>query len=217
MRRRLPTGWAAADVAVVALVTIATVVAVVPSIPAGVRAVFVVPLLLAVPGYVAVRVAFPRPPLLEDAALLMAGLSIAIVALVGLLLDRLGSGLTTTTWLIALDAGAAAGLLVARRRRKADVGPGGRASRPRPPVARVLPFVVAAALGTGAVIVDMRGADAQQERERFVQLWLVPSGPRTATVGVRSGEPGMTTYRVALVDEDGVVRTWNGIRRGMST
>ena len=204
------SGWDAADAAMAALAAVATLAAVAPPVPPAARAIVAAPLLLALPGYVLVRIAFPRPLSPGDAALLAAGLSIALLALAGLVLDQVGPGLTPGAWLVAVDLWAAAGLLLARRRRVPGPGPGRiRLVRPRPGQAAA--FLLAAAIAATALALDIRGAEAQERRERFVELWLVPSGPGRVVVGIRSGEPGTTTYRLTLSDGPAPLRTWAGV------
>jgi hypothetical protein len=200
-----------ADAAAAALAAVGTAVALAPSVPEWLRAVLVVPFLLALPGYAALRLAGAARLGIEDRALLTVGLSISVVAIAGLVLDRLPSGLSRGSWLAALDLWVAVTLVVARRRRAP--------ARLRLSIARtrvrwgpVAALALAGALTAAALAVDIRGAQAQERRERFVELWLVPSGNHSAVVGVRSAEPGVTGYRVTLSDGAGQVQAWSGIR-----
>jgi hypothetical protein len=204
------SGWDAADAAAAALAAVATLAAVAP-VPAAARAVVVAPFLLALPGYALLRIAFPRPLLAGDAALLGAGLSISFLVIAGLVLDKVGPGLTAGAWLVAVDAWTAIALLVARRRRAPGAG-FGRVRLPRPRIGgQTAAFVLAGAVAAAAFALNMRGAQAQERRERFVELWVVPSGPDRVVVGIRSGEPGATRYRLTLSDGSTELRTWSGI------
>jgi hypothetical protein len=203
----------AADGAVVALTAAATVVALVPAAPLWLRIAVLVPFLLGLPGYLALRVAGAGRLGVEDRVLLTVGLSISILAIAGLALDRLPTGLSRGSWLAAIDVGVVAALVVARRRPGA--APAGRpVAPPRVRWATVGTLALAGALVAAALTVDIRGAQAQERRERFVEVWLVPSGNHSAVLGVRSADPGVTRYRVTLADGSRQVRTWSRIRLG---
>lgn len=201
----------AADGAAVVLAAAATAVVLVPSAPVWLRVAVVVPFLLALPGYLALRVAGSGRLGVEDRTLLTVGLSISILAIAGLALDLLPSGLSRGSWLAAIDVGVVAALVVARRRPAAAPAPR-PVARPRVRWATVGTLALAGALAVTALTVDIRGAQAQERRERFVEVWLVPSGNHAALLGIRSAEPSVTGYRVTLADGPRRVRTWSGIR-----
>ena len=203
----------AADGAAVALAAAATAVVLVPSVPAWLRIVVVVPFLLALPGYLGLRVAGSGRLGVEDRTLLTVGLSVSILAIAGLALDRLPDGLSRGSWLAAIDLGVVCALVVARRR-PAPEAPRRPVARPRVRWATVGALALAGALVVTALTVDIRGAQAQERRERFVEVWLVPSGSRSAILGIRSAEPGVTGYRMTLADGSRRLRAWSGIRLG---
>jgi hypothetical protein len=209
---RRVSGRGVADGGMVAIAAVATTVALVPSAPAWARGLAVGPFLLVLPGYTALRVARPPRLNIEDAALLVVGLSISIVVLSGLVLDKVGPGLTPGAWLVALDLWAAVALVIGRRRTRASSPPSPPTPHRRMRIGSVVAVVVAGALVAIGFGLDLRGAEAHERRERFVELWLVPSGADAAVVGIRSGEPGVTRYRVTLSDGGSQVETWPGIR-----
>jgi len=203
----------AADGAVAALAAATTALVLLPFVPGWLRIVVVVPFLLALPGYLALRVAGSGRLGIEDRTLLTVGLSVSILAIAGLGLDRLPGGLSRGSWLAAIDVGVVVALVVARRRpAAAPARP--RVARPRVRWATVGTLALAGAITAAALTVDIRGAQAQERRERFVEVWLVPSGSHSAVLGIRSAERSVTRYRVTLADGPRRVRAWSGIRLG---
>jgi hypothetical protein len=165
------------------------------------------------PGYVLARVlAGTSWPVDAALAVALVGLAIAVVALTGLALDRLSAGLTADTWPVALDAVAAAVVAVG--------GPGtarldAKLRRPRRPGMRAVGIVVclilAAALAAAALSIGLSGARAQERRQPFVDLWLLPQTSGNVEIGLRSGRSEQTAYRIVLRDDHRVLRSWHGV------
>jgi hypothetical protein len=195
------------------------------------RAVLVLPLVLFLPGYVLVAALFPGRGAglrVEERALLSIGLSLALVALGGLLLNQTPWGLQTDSWaaLLGLFTLGAAAVAVLRPPRPAPGGgPAGDAEEgPAPlrylPPAGVRPslaFAGAAAILAGAVAIAHQGAQAQRTASGFTQLWLVPSasagagGAGAMRLGVRSAEPRPATYSLRVTVDGVQTESWPAI------
>jgi hypothetical protein len=193
------------------------------------RAVLVLPLVLFLPGYVLAAALFPGRGAglkVEERAVLSIGLSLALVALGGLLLNQTPWGLQADSWaaLLGLFTLGAAVVAVLRPLRPASgVGTAGDAEgdpiplQLRAPVGvrHGLAFAGAAAILAGAVAIAHQGAQAQQAATGFTQLWLVPSAPGAAggalRLGVRSAEPHPATYSLRVTVDGVQTDAWPAI------
>ena len=169
-------------------------------------------IVLLAPGYALARSLTGAGWSSGGAGVVLIALALATTALTGLVLDLLSPGLTGHAWLVALDILTAATVLLWGRRSPAlDV----RLARLRRPsssaVAGGACLAVAAALAAGALMLSMSGARAQERRQAFVDLWLLPRAAGQVDVGVRSGLGDRTTFRVVLRDDKRVLRRWHGL------
>ena len=164
------------------------------------------------PGYVLARILAAGAWTAEGAAVWVVALAIATVAVAGVMLDLLSPGLTERTWILALDMMTVVPALCwGRRAAKLDVHV---LRPPRPGVGALgggLCLVVAAALVVTALLLSLSGARAQERRQPFVQLWLLPMEHGKAEIGMRSGRSGRTAYRIVLRDTSGVLHTWHHV------
>jgi hypothetical protein len=197
------------------------------------RAVLVLPLVFFLPGYVLVAALFPGRGAglrAEERAMLSIGLSLALVALGGLLLNQTPWGLQADSWaaLLGLFTLAAAVVAVLRPPRPAPGGSpqgtaegGGGAAAPLrllPPlgVRHGLAFAGAAAILTGAVAIAHQGAQAQRVATGFTQLWLLPSAPSgtgsgALRLGLRNAEPRPETYSLRVTVDGVQTESWPAI------
>jgi hypothetical protein len=182
------------------------------------------PLVLVLPGYALSTLIVPDgrgargkiSPVLWR-AMWTAGLSLAVAALGGLLLNLTPVGLTRVTWTLSLAgltvlAAAASGL---RRHRSLAHLP--HLSR-RTPVSRLVACYAVAAVAIAGGAIGLAAASAGWEfsdggshppgARGFAQLWLVPA-PGTATLGVRSGYAGTRTFHVVLRNGSRAIGTWD--------
>jgi hypothetical protein len=167
-----------------------------------VRALVALPLALFLPGYAIAAAAFgsrslPRAQLL----VLSLGMSLATLALGGILLNVLPGGLRTVTWallLVAVVLAACRGAALRRRRHARR--------RRREPLPR-LPRLDWALLGVAAIVATAAFALAQKPLPAkhaigFTALWMLPSGsPEDAVdIGVASSEqdPGSFTLKIRV-------------------
>lgn len=179
----------------------------------AVRVIFAVPLTLILPGYALTAAAFgPRRPRRPELPPLVLGLSLACLALAGLLLNYTPGGLRGLPWAILLFLSVAVGCGIATRRRR----PAGRGSKglvlPRPGAVTALLVVGTLAMTVGALGLaqwTFRAADVHG----FTQLWIAPHirARDSARVGVTSEQQGVANYRL-VVEIEGrpspIVRTF---------
>jgi hypothetical protein len=139
------------------------------------------------------------------------GLALAVAVFAGLVLN-LVTGLTRLSWAVALAivlvACACAGLVI--RRRRAD----GAAHAPvlrrgfhLSPVTGG--FLLLAAVLAGGSVWLANASTGWQHSPGFAQLWLVPAGGTTATLGVRDSYPGSQTLHLVLRGGGQTLGTWD--------
>ncbi|MGE5602492.1 MAG: DUF1616 domain-containing protein [Nitrososphaerales archaeon] len=183
------------------------------------RASLSLPLVLFLPGYALSAALLPdgRTGLAERVALSV-GLSIAIAALGGLLLNLLPSGLTPGAWrllLLGVTLTATAYALW-RRRHERIAGPGPVVTQVSFREAALLSaaaLLIGLALGVGALGVDPvnHGTTAQAP---FTQLWAIPrqSGQQyVIQVGLSNLENQRVSYRVTLESGSRVLAEWPAV------
>ncbi len=193
--------------------------------PSALRAVLVLPFVLFLPGFALTVILFEREYLgIPERLLLSVGLSVALIALVGLLLNWTPWGLQATTLGAALFLGLAAEVVViilVRNPKWRDL-----ISLPRNLnfTARQWALLSLAALVTITAIQVARSPTRQHGFEGYTTLWIQPSeGPAVIYVGVNSEEFTTTKYQIKF-KINGVVRegptmelkpgeSWDGILR----
>ncbi|HEX6602159.1 MAG TPA: DUF1616 domain-containing protein [Solirubrobacterales bacterium] len=158
------------------------------------------PLVFFLPGYAIVCAVFARHPRALDPVRLLVlsfGLSLAVLALVPLLLDPLPGGISTGWWAVALCLvvlAAARAAALARRK------PARRAfRRPRPALAKADAGLVALGLAAGlAAVVLIFIPFSAKDALGYSELWIEPqaSAVPTMVVGVASREQEEDRFRI---------------------
>jgi hypothetical protein len=191
---------AAAAIAIVALLAATTI-----DTPV-VRALPSVLLVLVLPGYVLSVALLPDKRDVFERCLLAFGLSLCVGVLGGLLIDRMGVGLTSRSWSVGLAVFTLVTCVVARERRLVVAGsalvPPARESRHMPRPGRRTLVTAAMITGSlaavvGAVLVARLPASSAHING-YTALWIKPlsSAAGTFTVGVRSNERHTTSFRL---------------------
>lgn len=167
-------------------------------------------LVLILPGFALTLALFPRPSLgALDRAALTLGLSLAVGALSGFLLNGIPGGITARSWALLLTGVIAiAGAVAIMRRGKNAAVPvswGARAI----PLRQGLLFGVAAVIAITAITISYTG-ERHRPTPGFSQLWLLPAAGESPTVhiGIASHEPATTQYRLQLGIDGQVVQEW---------
>jgi hypothetical protein len=160
------------------------------------RLAFAIPLTLFLPGYAIVAATFARRPIDGTRRLLLGvGLSLAVLALGGLLLNYAG-GLRSGTWALLLVAVVAAAARAAALRRPAASA--AALSLPLPRIgAPAAGFLVAAALVTVAAFVLAFTPVSAKHAIGYTELWAQPVDglpTPTARIGIGSDEQEATDY-----------------------
>jgi hypothetical protein len=169
-----------------------------------VRVVFAVPLALILPGYALTAAAFGsrRPGRLEWLPLTL-GVSLACLALGGLLLNYAPGGIGGLAWTVLLVLVVLCSCVVAARRR-------GRARHKPRSTARLRPSAATAILGVGclalvtAALILAQATFEADHVDGYTQLWIVPPAPTdvSARIGVTSEQQQSRAYRLVIEVED---------------
>lgn len=186
-----------------------------------VKAALGAPMVLFLPGYALSAALLPdgRAGLAERLAISL-GLSIAVAALGGLVLNLLPRGLTPGAWRVLLLGVtlSAAGYAYWRRQTRQIPGPGPLVTKFSMRDATLVAsaaLLIGLALGLGGLGVGRATISAASDADPFTQLWMLPgedaptnSGHQTVRVGLRNNEKGALTYRVTLQGGDNVFVEW---------
>ena len=169
------------------------------------RLIFVVPLLLILPGYVVSAAIFGRERIgLPHLLLLSLGLSLSTDVVGAVVLHLLPFGLRSRSWSVfAVCVVWGAGGIAARRR----AGTGGRIVLPRPRLGRADAILLLAAvlIAAGAVAFARTPLPAKNV-QGFTALWLLPASDAGALhVGVTSAELHGTMYRLEVRTRGGLL------------
>jgi uncharacterized membrane protein len=196
---------------VVALACLAFVAALL-SAPVLVRAVLLVPLVLALPGYALAATLFPPGSISPaERGVYAVGLSIAVTAIGGLLI-QLVLGLDRDIWAAFLAAvtiaAAARGLRDGERERMTF----SLAKVPRSLPVAIAVFLAAAVIAAMAIASAGNGLRDAQAKIHFTDFWMIPDrvgGPtaESFTVGLRSHEGRVTHYTVRLSSQGSPLAT----------
>jgi uncharacterized protein DUF1616 len=186
------------------------------------------PLVLVLPGYALSTLIVPRPPshigpLLWRASWI-AGLSLAVTVLGGLVLNLMPAGLTRTTWTTSLTAMTLLALAASAWLRgyrfaqdpstpriadKGTRGPRTPSGGGSWPTGSLVGYAAAAlAISTAAMGVAIASA-GWQHSPGFAQLWLVPAASGEAGLGVRSAYSGAETFRLVLRGDPNAHLSWD--------
>lgn len=181
---------------------------------AVVRAVVVVPLLVVVPGFALSAAWFaPRALGWVERTVLSIGLSLATLALGGLVLQWTGLGLHPSTWIVLLLSVTLLSGAAAFMRHRSTLP---RATFHGVAITRQQStmFGVAALVTAGALSMAVWSA-VQPSRTGFTQLWLVPASTGTASstaptvhLGVSNQESVPTSYQLRLTLGNQTIHEW---------
>jgi uncharacterized membrane protein len=173
-----------------------------------------VPLVLFVPGYALAALFVPnRVGRVPEQVLMSAGLSLATVAVLGVLLNALGAGLSRETWGVALGVITIVAAIGAGMRK--PVSGSARVSRVWKPDRVGLYRAGLLTLAGLVVIVGMAvatGAAFSRTETNVTQLWIRTTGrAMEIEVGVANWQPGTTTYRLQIVDGSRLIKDWPSV------
>lgn len=178
------------------------------------RIALALPLGLVLPGYAITAAALPRYTLgLAERLLFSIGVSLAVTALGGLVLNWTPWGLQAglwVLWLFSLTLGASA-IAMVRRRRGAEVATEARGvglNLRQGLLLGLAALVVVAAIGVARVPAPQQGLQG------YSMLWIWPrslTDQRTVRLGVSCMEFKPTTYRLQLEVNGRIVEEWPSI------
>ena len=180
------------------------------------RALITFPLVLLLPGYAVTAALFPGRTLgALQRTTLSVGLSLAIAALGGIVLNWTNWGLHTYSWAVLLGALTLAASAVAWLRRRAlpvDTAAAEESAPPRLDVRTTLSLCVAGIVVLGAIAVSRVGASQQQD-SGFTQLWMTHEAGRPSDihVGVLSKELVAKAYVLQIKVAGDVLHEWPSI------
>jgi Protein of unknown function (DUF1616) len=186
------------------------------------RALLTVPLVLFLPGYALTAAVFPRRGGVAlspaERTALGVGLSLALAAMGGIVLDGTPWGLRAASWAVLL-AGITLGATAVALARGAGEGEreagGGAPRRGLPAVSfgQGLLLAGAALAVVVATAIARQGAEADQATKGSTQLWLVAAGEPGGALrlGLRSAEPRPATYVLRLAVDGVPAQTWPDI------
>lgn len=148
----------------------------------------------------------PTTPLRRlDLLLAAAALSLACVAISGLVLNVLPAGLNQSSWL-----GVVAGLLLATAVLARSGLP--RVERERWVSPKAAPaFAMVAALALVALALVIARVGVKQPSEPYSAVWVVPASEGMVEIGLDNREAATTTYRVDVTVEGSVGTTFPSI------
>ena len=174
-----------------------------------VRALLAVPFVLWVPGWALVAALFPHSDAdPAERVLLVFGLSLGCGILGGLVLNLLPWGLGFGPWLGYYLLLVCASLFVAARRGLPVLSVG---TLRRTAFAQVrIPVVVGIVLFAASVAITLFGA-RQQPTTAFTQLWALPQAGNVVDFGISNDEPTVVSYRLDVIADGEVVRSWPDI------
>jgi uncharacterized membrane protein len=162
-------------------------------------------LIFFLPGYALTAALFPNRQELDDETLgtgarfmLSLGLSLAIVGLTGLALNRVSS-LQTASWAVSLAAITIVAAAASAWRRLSYADSHGVVAAGHLPLRGLLLLILAAAVA-GSAVVTSRVAAERQSQPGFTSLWMIPAkGPHQSVhVGLANHE-GHTMYYTLIV------------------
>lgn len=200
------------DLGVVAVIAFAAVgLAFIGATNPATGVLFGLPLVLLLPGYAVVAAAFTRRTLgVPERLLFSLGLSLAIVALSGLLLNLTSWGLQAGTWSIWLAIVTLGACTVAwlRRRHEFPLAAPSQLNTGLD-IRQGAILVLALAVVIGAIAIARMGAD--QSSTSFTQLWMLPASAansNTVNLGVSNMENTTEKYKLDLTVGDKVLQEW---------
>jgi uncharacterized membrane protein len=166
----------------------------------AVRVIFAVPLALFLPGYAVTAAAFgSRLPSWSTRLPLALGVSLACLALGGLLLNYTPGGIQGLPWTILLVVIVLLGCAVAARRRGTSGGTASSFPRFRPSPATAILAAGSLAMAVAAVVLA-QGTPRAEHAYGYTQLWIAPPKPTdvSARIGVTSQQQQTRAYRLVV-------------------
>ena len=212
----MPSARASLDLAgTVALALVGLLVALLPA-DAWIRAIFLLPMVLALPGYAAAAAMFP-PGTLPSAerAVYVVALSVALTTLCGVIVQLVLS-LERSVWAVALFSviAAASWIAVERRERGGAVWTPPRAVHRLDPRSVVV-VALAVAITGWSISISSEGARKARDEVDFSELWVLPREPadepgarRTVSIGVKNHEGSPISYRVRVTHAGKRLAAW---------
>ncbi|MGI8968223.1 MAG: DUF1616 domain-containing protein [Chloroflexota bacterium] len=210
--------------AVIALAILAAAVTLLGVHVLLVRALLTIPLVLILPGYAIMALAYPDPQQsmprpfdvnpfgAAERLILSIGGSIAVTTGGGFLLNATPWGLETKPWALLLAGTTVCAGLGALGRRHYQLRTVVAQARTRLTLRQGMQFGVALLVVVAAVGTAVLGAQ-RQASTGFTQFWLLPAGASTGTVqvGIMSNESSAHQYNVTLRIQDHAVKQWRAI------
>ena len=198
----------------VAVVSVISALVLLVATSPAIRVAFGLPFALVLPGYAIVAALFPQRALgIPERLVLSIGLSLAVAALGGLLLNWTSWGLRVESWAVLLCATTCLASVIAIKRRR------------RSPAVTSMPVGIglsgrqALLLGLAAVVVVAaiglaRTPAPQQSVQGYTLLWMLPSddgNPNTVRLGVECMELAPTPYRLEVKVDGRIAQEWSSI------
>jgi len=165
----------------------------------AVRVIAALPLALFLPGFGIIAASFgPRRLAAVQLYVMSLGMSLATLALSGLLLNVLPGGLRTITWALLLVVIVVATCLVAAARRGRPELPPARRRIQRVSGPSAAMLAVAAIVAIAAFVLAQTPLPAKNAIG-YTALWMLPdAGERAVAVGVENNEQHSTSYRLEV-------------------
>jgi uncharacterized membrane protein len=178
------------------------------------RAILALPFALFLPGYAALMAINPHVTIRRpEFILLSVGLSLAVTALCGLLLNWTPGGMQSQSWSIALGVFIiVASLIGLSRRREISLTPSASFSIGLDCTQQIM-LGLAVVIVVAAFTIARQGA-LQQPTTPFTQLWLLPPEETESSIvqiGILNQENKTLTYRLQLISEPFLLMQWTSI------
>jgi len=201
-----------ADLLAAGLFTITAAVVILVGVrSSAIRLLAAIPLVFLLPGYALTAALIPKSTLgFPERIGLSLGLSLAVVALGGLVLDWMPWGLRADSWVILLFSVTVGTSLVALLRRRASTGSMPRRLAMGLTAHQIMLFGLAALLASSAIVLVLVG-ELKQQRRAFTQLWILPANEveqHTVRVGIHSMESSTKQYRLQIAVAGDTATEW---------
>lgn len=206
------------DLIVVNLIATIAVILVVIGIESVVlRTIVGVPLVLGIPGYLLFNLLTSSSETIQLSELPMyaGGLSIAIVAVTGLLLAVSPWGIQAKSFVMTLGmfTYVTSAFIYVKRSTNFEPRHIGTSGAIRPNKSQYLILIYAVIIMGGALIVSYMGAN-QARQTNFTEFWIVPTdktADKSIAIGIRNVEHSDVVYDIQLKSKDTVIQEWKSI------
>lgn len=181
-----------------------------------VRLICALPLVFFLPGYAITAALLPLRWFGNAERLLLSlGISVAVTALCGLILNLTPWGLQSSTWAITLAAIVWLAGAIAWLQRWPEASDSARQNKRQPKLRFRDGFLmVLALLVSGAAVGLTRLPAAPNDVAGYTQLWMIPANPGNSNdfrLGVTSDEFSETRYRLQVSAGGKVVQEWSEV------